>query len=104
MSFLGGDFSFMKVPSCRLKERKTLVPLSEVKQLKKQIRELERLLGKKTIEFEILKDALGEKAVKNSLSLTIISKEVYPMKRITETFHISRSNSTCYQANCICMI
>jgi transposase len=32
--------------------------LSEVKQLKSQIRELQRLLGKKTMEVEILKDAI----------------------------------------------
>jgi transposase len=35
-----------------------VVPASEVKQLKAQIRELERLLGKKTMETEILKDAI----------------------------------------------
>ena len=34
-----------------------VVPASEVKQLKAQIRELERLLGKKTMETEILRDA-----------------------------------------------
>lgn len=35
-----------------------VVPLSEVKELKSQIRELQRLLGKKTMEVEILKDAI----------------------------------------------
>ena len=35
-----------------------VVPVSEVKQLKARVRELERLLGKKTMEVEILKDAL----------------------------------------------
>jgi transposase len=35
-----------------------VVPLSEVKVLKQKIRELERLLGKKTMEVEILKDAI----------------------------------------------
>lgn len=35
-----------------------VVPASEVKQLKVQIRELERLLGKKTMEAEILRDAI----------------------------------------------
>jgi len=35
-----------------------VVPLSEVKVLKAKIRELERLLGKKTMEVEILKDAI----------------------------------------------
>jgi len=35
-----------------------VVPASEVRQLKAQIRELERLLGKKTMEAEILRDAI----------------------------------------------
>ena len=35
-----------------------LVPASEVKQLKAQIRELERMLGRKTQEAEILKEAV----------------------------------------------
>jgi transposase len=35
-----------------------VVPASEVKQLKTRIRELERLLGKKTMEAEILKEAI----------------------------------------------
>ncbi|SDF39340.1 transposase, partial [Myxococcus virescens] len=35
-----------------------VVPESEVKRLQAQVRELERLLGKKTMENEILKEAL----------------------------------------------
>jgi transposase len=35
-----------------------VVPVSEVKQLRTRVRELERLLGKKTMEAEILKEAL----------------------------------------------
>jgi len=35
-----------------------LVSASEVRELKKRVRELERVLGKKTLENEILKDAL----------------------------------------------
>ena len=36
-----------------------VVPVSEVKQLKAKVRELERLLGKKTMETEILKEAIA---------------------------------------------
>ncbi len=36
-----------------------VVPASEVKQLKIKVRELERLLGKKTMEAEILKEAIA---------------------------------------------
>ena len=43
-----------------------MVPEREVKELKEKIKELERVLGRKTMEAEILKDALriaGEKKV-----------------------------------------
>jgi transposase len=35
-----------------------VVPLSEAKELRAQVRELQRLLGKKTMEVEILRDAI----------------------------------------------
>lgn len=35
-----------------------VVPASEAKQLKAQIRQLERLLGQKTVQIEILKEAV----------------------------------------------
>ena len=41
-----------------VKNDDTLVPASEVKSLKKQIRELERLLGRKTAQVEILTEAV----------------------------------------------
>ena len=45
-----------------------VVPASEVKQLKGRIRELERLLGKKTMEAEILKEAIEIAREKKLLS------------------------------------
>lgn len=41
-----------------LQAEEPVVPASEVKQLKAQIRELERMLGRKTQEAEILKEAV----------------------------------------------
>ena len=41
-----------------VKKGEWVVPESEVKFLKAKIRELERMLGKKTMEAEILKEAL----------------------------------------------
>jgi transposase len=35
-----------------------LVPKSQIKDLEKRVRELERILGKKTLENEILKEAV----------------------------------------------
>jgi len=41
-----------------VRREERVVPISEVKVLKARIRELERTLGKKTMEVEILKEAL----------------------------------------------
>lgn len=41
-----------------IKKEEPVVPQSEVDALKKQIRQLERILGKKTVENEILKEAV----------------------------------------------
>ena len=52
-----------------------VVPASEVKQLKAQIRELERLLGKKTMEAEILRDAIRVAHEKKLLLRMPLSKK-----------------------------
>lgn len=41
-----------------LKAEDAVVPLSEVNELKKKIKQLERVLGKKTLENEILREAV----------------------------------------------
>jgi transposase len=41
-----------------LKSGEPLVPLSELKALKAKVRDLERMVGKKTVEVEILKEAV----------------------------------------------
>lgn len=41
-----------------ISSREELVPKSQVKEMEKRIRELERMLGKKTLENEILKEAV----------------------------------------------
>ena len=45
-----------------------VVAAAEVRELKRQIRELERLLGKKTLENEILREALALTKSKKLLS------------------------------------
>lgn len=53
-----------------------LVPVSQVRQLRKQIRELERLLGRKTLENEILKDAIEIAREKKLISrLPLLKKD-----------------------------
>jgi transposase len=41
-----------------IKSEEELVPASELKALQKKLKELERILGKKTVENEILKEAV----------------------------------------------
>jgi transposase len=56
-----------------------VVPLSEAKALKAKIRELERILGKKTMEAEILKDALEIAREKKLIShMPLLSKDDTP--------------------------
>jgi len=56
-----------------------VVPLSEVKALKVKIRELERLLGKKTMEVEILKDAIEIAREKKLISrVPLLTKDDTP--------------------------
>ena len=53
-----------------------VVAASEVKQLRARIRELERLLGKKTLEVEILKEALEvAREKKLLLRMPLLEKE-----------------------------
>ena len=52
-----------------------VVPVSEVKVLKARIRELERMLGRKTMEAEILKEALEIAREKKLLLRAPLSKE-----------------------------
>lgn len=56
-----------------------VVPLSEAKELRSQVRELQRLLGKKTMEVEILKDALRIAREKKLLSrIPLLKKDDIP--------------------------
>ena len=50
------DLGVMQFLGCMAEE--AVVPESEAKQLRAQVRELQRLLGKKTMEAEILREAL----------------------------------------------
>ncbi len=52
-----------------------LVPASEARELRKQIRELERLLGRKTMEVEILRDAVRIAREKKLISHTPLFKK-----------------------------
>ena len=70
-----------------------VVPASEARKLEEQVRELERLLGRKTMEVEILKEALDLARVKKPTLLSRLpSARRIPMKTIAETLEVARSN------------
>ncbi|KAB2704512.1 IS3 family transposase [Ochrobactrum sp. WV_118_8] len=71
-----------------------VVPASEYRALQNQVKELQRLLGKKTMEGEILKEALeiatGFK--KTDVALALSSERDFRMKTVCETLGVARSN------------
>ncbi len=60
---------------CAVKAGEEVVPATEVKALRQRIRELERLLGRKTMEVEILKEAIAIAREKKLLLRRPLSKE-----------------------------
>jgi transposase len=56
-----------------------VVPVSEVKELRTRVRELERLLGRKSMEVEILKDAVRIASEKKLISrVPLLKKDDIP--------------------------
>ncbi|MDL2268338.1 IS3 family transposase [Desulfovibrio sp. OttesenSCG-928-G15] len=69
-----------------------VISAAEARALKKQIRELERMLGKKTMEVEILRDMVElAREKKLPLAVSLVQAGRYPMKRIAEAAGVSRS-------------
>ena len=71
-----------------------VVPASDYRALQNQVRELHRLLGKKTLEAEILKEALehatGSK--KTTAAAAVAAEGQFPMTTVAEVIGVSRSN------------
>jgi transposase len=56
-----------------IKSEEAVVPMSEVNELKKRIKQLERVLGQKTLDIEILREA-----VKIGREKKLISRQPLP--------------------------
>ena len=71
-----------------------VVPASEYRSLQGQIRELQRLLGKKTMEAEILKEALEVSAgsKKHLVAVAVVAEGRFPMKTVCDVLGVARSN------------
>ncbi|WP_209428492.1 IS3 family transposase [Pararhodobacter sp. SW119] len=64
-----------------------------VRQLEDRVRELERQLGRKTLEVEILKEALDKARFKKTdLACAVAASGRFPMSAVAETLGVSRSN------------
>ncbi|EFI5569990.1 IS3 family transposase [Escherichia coli] len=70
-----------------------VVSVSELKAQEKKVKQLEQMLGRKTMEAEILRDALEiAQAKKVDIAHAIAATGRYPLIRIAEVLCVSRSN------------
>src|ERR1700755_836321 len=72
-----------------------VVAKAEVLALQKQVRELQRVLGKKTLENEILREAVKlahEK--KTDLAAALVAGRGFTVKSVSDALEVSRSNLT----------
>ena len=70
-----------------------VVPASEYRGLQSQVRELQRLLGKKTLENEILREALDlMQPKKTAVALALARSRRHAMKTIADALRVARSN------------
>ena len=70
-----------------------VVGSSEMRRLEDRIRDLERLLGRKTMEIEILREALAKsESKKTELAALVATEGRFPMKTVAETLGVARSN------------
>jgi hypothetical protein len=79
-----------------------VVGSSEVKVLEKRIRELKRVLGTKTLENEILGEAVKVAHEKTDLALAVIARRRFTVKTVADTLGVSRSqlHSRLREGNC----
>ncbi|WP_313666018.1 IS3 family transposase [Shinella sp.] len=66
---------------------------SEVRKLEDRVRELERMLGRKTMEVEILREALSKADPKKTdIAADLVAEGRFAMKAVADTLGVSRSN------------
>jgi hypothetical protein len=69
-----------------------VVPASDYRALQNQVRELHWLLGKKTLEAEILKEALEHATGSKKTAAAATAEGRFRMKTVAEVIGVSRSN------------
>ena len=68
-----------------------VIAAPEARRLEERMRELERLLGRKTMEHEILREALARARAKTDLAASVAATGRFPMSRVAEMLQVSRS-------------
>jgi transposase len=69
-----------------------VVAASEYRALQHQVRELQRLLGKKTLENEVLRDALELMQPKTAVAVPLARSGRHTVKTVADTLGVARSN------------
>ncbi len=73
--------------------KEELVPASEVKRLKSEIKQLQQLLGKKTLQVEILQEAIDiGREKKTHIATTLSRRGRYSQRLIATALKVSRSH------------
>ena len=68
---------------------------SEVKALERRIRELDRVLSKKTLENEIFREVVKVAHEKTDLAIAVITRRRFAVKTVADTLGVSRSHLHC---------
>jgi transposase-like protein len=69
-----------------------VVPASEARKLEDRVRELERLLGRKTMEVEILRRLSTSHGQKTDLAVAIAKSRRFAVKTVAAKLQVARSN------------
>jgi len=67
-----------------------VVAASQVRRLEERVRELERLLGGKTLEVEILKEGSSRRSQNSDLGIALVAVRRYPVM-VSATLRVARS-------------
>jgi hypothetical protein len=69
-----------------------VVPASDYRALQNQVRDRHRQLRKKTLEAELLKDALEHATGSKTAAAAAVAEGWFPTKTVAEVIGVSRSN------------
>ena len=69
-----------------------MVPAADARRLEERVRELERQLGRKTLEVELLRRPSTSRAQKSDLAVELAAAGRFAVKAITDTLGVPRSN------------